>query len=275
MIRALQNTGERMVPEALRSADDYVLLLRQLFAYRVACQRLPANVPVLDVGGGEGYGSRLLAEGGRPVVAVEVDPTTVVHAARQRTSTLCSFVLSGGRELPFSAGAFGAMVSFQVIEHVDNDRLFVSELARVLRPGGVALLTTPNRALRLAPGRRPWNRFHRREYDMDGLRDLLATSFPVVAVLGVDATPAVRQLELARLRRMRRIAALDPLRLSSRLPASVVEGLRRLGYEVFLGRRRRKKSVSWVDRYSLEDFFISATHASTSLDLLAVCSDRG
>lgn len=273
MMGHLPSTGERIVPENLPSAEDYVLYLRHLFAYRVAGQRLPPDARVLDVGVGEGYGSRLLAEHRRQVVGLDMDPVAVFHAAQRPSPGRCSFALGGGCELPFPAGTFDAIVSFQVVEHVDDDRRFVSELARVLRPGGVALLTTPNRTLRLAPGRRPWNRFHRREYAHEDLQALLDRAFSAVKVLGVDASPGVRQLELARLRRIRRLAALDPLELRRRLPAPVANALRSAGYRVLKRRGQGEGSTAWTSRYSLGDFFLAETSPGTSLDLLAICSN--
>ena len=271
MTARLPNTGERMVPEDLPSVEDYVLYLRHLFAYRIAGEWLPPEARVLDVGVGEGYGSRLLAEGRRKVVGLDVDAATVFHAARQSSSGGCSFALGKGDELPFPADAFDAIVSFQVIEHVGDDHRFVSELARVLRSEGVALLTTPNRALRLAPGRRPWNRFHCREYTHEDLRSLLSSAFAAVEILGLDASPGVRQLELARLRWIRRLVALDPLGLRRHLPGSVANSLRNAGYRILLRRSQDEGPVSWSARYSLSDFFLADTSLRTSLDLVAIC----
>jgi len=267
----LASTGERMVPQELLSAEDYLLYLRHLFVYHVANRRLPSDVRVLDVGVGEGYGSRLLAESRRRVVGVDLDPATVFHAARQPTSGRPSFALSGGCELPFRAGAFDAIVSFQVIEHVEDDRCFVEELARVLRPGGVALLTTPNRALRLAPGQRPWNRFHRREYTHTDFRSLLNRVFSAIDILGVDASAGVRQFELARLRRIRSLVALDPFGLRYRLPAPVATALRSAGHRILKRRGESETLVAWSARFSLSDFFLSDTSPARSLDLLAIC----
>jgi SAM-dependent methyltransferase len=272
MKRHLPSTGERMVPESLSSPEDYALYLRHLFAYRVASRRLPPVARVLDVGVGEGYGLRLLAESHRSVVGVDVDPATVFHAARQPSPGSSSFLLTGGCELPFPADAFDAIVSFQVVEHIESDQSFVGELARVLRPEGVALLTTPNRALRLAPGQRPWNRFHRREYAHSELRSLLTCAFSAVDILGVDASPSVRELELARLRRIRRLFALDPVGLRHLLPEPVSRVLRSAIYRILSNGGKDRESTARSARHSLSDFFLTSASLATSLDLLAVCS---
>jgi SAM-dependent methyltransferase len=47
--------------------------------------------------------------------------------------------------LPFAAAAFDVVLSYETLEHVPDPAAFVAELARVLRPGGTLVLTTPNR----------------------------------------------------------------------------------------------------------------------------------
>lgn len=57
------------------------------------------------------------------------------------------FKLASGWELPFAAQSFHAVVCLEVIEHIPQDkrRATAAEMKRVLRPGGVIILATPNR----------------------------------------------------------------------------------------------------------------------------------
>lgn len=82
--------------------------------------------------------------------------------------------------LDFPDGSFDCVISFQVIEHIRRDGDFVCEIARVLRPGGRFIVTTPNAPMSLT--RNPW---HVREYTAEELRKLLAGSFSTVETLGV------------------------------------------------------------------------------------------
>jgi SAM-dependent methyltransferase len=78
------------------------------------------------------------------------------------------------------------VVNFQVIEHLWDQEQFVGECSRVLRPGGVLLMSTPNR-ITFSPGRdTPINPFHTRELDAAELTELLSSQgFSVEAMLGV------------------------------------------------------------------------------------------
>ena len=52
-------------------------------------------------------------------------------------------VQTGGWQLPFRDGAFDAVFALELLEHVDEDERLLSEIVRVLRPGGIALISVP------------------------------------------------------------------------------------------------------------------------------------
>jgi SAM-dependent methyltransferase len=96
--------------------------------------------PILDVGTGVGGNLDLLA-----VVATSYGVELSASAARLavRHGTV---VVGDGARLPFAAATFGAVVCTEVLEHVDDPAATFAEMARVLRPGGLAYVTTPNYA---------------------------------------------------------------------------------------------------------------------------------
>jgi SAM-dependent methyltransferase len=141
-----------------------------------------AGMRVLDVASGSGYGTRLLSQQS-DVVGLEVDEG---QASRSRSRGLDVRTASVP---PFDLpdGSFDAVVSFETIEHVDDDSGFVSEIRRVLKPGGLLLLSTPNKALS-SPDGPPSNPYHVREYHLADLEALLS-SFQRVKVFSQAVLP--------------------------------------------------------------------------------------
>jgi SAM-dependent methyltransferase len=124
--------------------------------------------PVLDVACGTGHGSALLASR-YEVTGLDRDPSAVQRAQARMRGT---FVVASVPPLPFKDDAFASIVSFETIEHIDDDLGFVRELRRVLRPGGSLILSTPNKRV-TSPGTAPPNTWHVREYCLPQLLDLL------------------------------------------------------------------------------------------------------
>lgn len=190
------------------NAAEHCLRLMHLRAYDEAVAHA-AGRDVLDVGCNTGYGTLRFAPVAKRVVGVDVS-LRAIEAARERARDgQPEFIVTTGFELPFPAATFDLVTSFQVLEHVPDPLAFLGELARVLRPGGTAILATPNAATRLYPGMTPWNRFHVHEYLAGELAELLRSVFPRVTVLGMFGAPELYETEIRRVdaarQRIRRI----------------------------------------------------------------------
>ena len=157
--------------------------------YVFASEQLVRGCDVLDIACGAGYGTALLAVAGHRVVGVDIDLRTVIGARR---STGACFAAGSGEALPMASSSVDAVTSFETIEHLRHPDAFVAELARVIKPGGRLLLSTPN-ALQSLPGPDgPSNPFHLQEYTPDELGALLSSHFRSVALLGQERSPRFR-----------------------------------------------------------------------------------
>jgi GT2 family glycosyltransferase/SAM-dependent methyltransferase len=151
--QALPFTGERMTSDI-----EGQIAFEHLHRYCLA-RDLCAGKDVLDVASGEGYGTALLAGIARRAVGVEIDADAVAHARASYAAPNLAFVQGDATRLPLADAAFDVAVSFETLEHLRDQFAFLSEVRRVLRPGGVLVVSTPDREVYSAPGQ-PVNRFH-------------------------------------------------------------------------------------------------------------------
>jgi SAM-dependent methyltransferase len=255
-VSGLLFTGERLHADDPLFAIDLVRH-RAAYAFAISLAGSETHGCILDLGCGTGYGTRELADALPRVFAVDrIAPDAGARHPR------CSFIRADAAHIPLQNAAFDMVVSFQVVEHLDDPGPYLQALARLLRPGGVALLSTPNRLE--SDGENP---FHVREYEADDFAALLGHYFGAVEMLGVSATPGPKAYYDARLRRIRAIVRLDPLRLRHRLPRRLVDRLFAILAVVVRKAIQRGEGLPPAD---LEDFPIRAAEPHC-LDLLAVC----
>lgn len=217
---------------------------------------------ILEVGCGEGRGVATLIEYSKSFTAVDKIEEVIDHL--QKKFPQGKFIsmnippLSG-----LSDNTYDSIVSFQVIEHIENDRLFLQEIHRVLKPGGIALLTTPNRKMSLS--RNPW---HIREYLGEELATLAKEIFKHVEMKGITGNEKVMSYYEQNRKSVNRITRFDIFNLQHRLPASLL----RLPYEV-LNRWNRNKLQSGDHRLVMDikhSDYIVVDDATDALDLLLI-----
>lgn len=185
---------------------------------------------VLEVGCGEGRGVELVMKKAKTYTAIDkieeiIDKLKIKYPEGKFLSSNIP---------PFEgleSNSFDTVISFQVIEHIQDDEFFLQEINRVLKPGGKAYLTTPNRVMSLT--RNPW---HIREYTSEELLSLAQKHFTEASMKGITGDEKVMAYYERNKKSVERIARLDFLNLQQRLPA----GLYKIPYEL-LNRWNRNK----------------------------------
>jgi SAM-dependent methyltransferase len=135
---------------------------------------------VLDGGAGQGTMSRRLAELGFAVTSTDASPAAVA-ALRERAAG--QVVEADLAALPFEEASFDGAVLGEVLEHIEDDRAALTEVARVLRPGGVLALSVPANPKLFGPSD-IWAGHARRYTRPELLNACMAAGFTVHRCLG-------------------------------------------------------------------------------------------
>lgn len=267
----IRKTDERIIPGKFKSKEEYLVYLRHLFAYEFAEKKFPQNCHVLEVGFGEGYGTNILSKSVKvaTITGIDVDLNSTKNASSKYKSDKLSYKHFNGEKIPFKDNYFDTVVSFQVIEHIQNDVNYIYEIYRVLKSGGIFILTTPNRTYRLRSGQKPWNKFHIREYNSTTLRETLNSKFKDLQVLGIRGIKEVQKIELGRVKINSKLTSTLLINFKKIIPTSI-----KLFIKKIIRRSVRKETQVKKDslsQYSIEQFYTIKDNLDNSLDLLGVC----
>ena len=217
---------------------------------------------VLDVACGTGFGAGILTRAGARAV-VGVDMSSEALARGGATNLRTRWVMADGAHLPFQGRSFGAVTSFETIEHLHEPERFLSELQRVLRHDGVLVLSTPNALYTKPVNGRPANPFHVREFTPAELQAMLERRFGHVRLLGQAPD--------------RRYRACPYWVLPEHLPRSLGGRLEALAWKVEsrLPYRTRESLSRLVHRRPLypgeHDFVFNETMVESGHVLVAIC----
>jgi len=241
-------------------ASDNPIHQRLLKAYYLAMDHVRGDL--LELGCGEGRGVELLAPVCDSYLALD-KISSAIGSLKKKFPDVEFRQASFPPIVGITNDSYDTIVSFQVIEHIKDDRLYMEEIYRILRPGGKAMITTPNRIMSLT--RNPW---HIREYADKELARLAKSVFTKVELLGIAGNEKVMRYYEENRRSVQRLSRWDFLNLQYKLPKEVL----RVPYDLMnrLNRVRLKQhNESLVSEISHEDYVLSK-NADASLDLFCI-----
>ncbi len=172
---------ERLLP----GAPDHESATEHLHRYAFAREVLRGR-DVLDLACGEGYGAALLAQTARSVIGVDIDEQAVRAAREKYRRENLEFRTGSATAVPLEAGAVDAVTSFETLEHLREHEEMLREFKRVLRPGGMLVISTPERA-EYTEAAQYQNPFHVGELRRAEFLELLRRHFAQFALLGQNS----------------------------------------------------------------------------------------
>lgn len=229
--------------------SENVIFQRHMIAYKEASKLISGTV--LEIGCGEGYGISELVKFSEKYIGVDKFDTFISEEIKKNND-----IVFHKMEIPpllnIEANSIDFVVTFQVIEHIQDDHYFLKEIFRVLKPGGKLLLTTPNKLMSLS--RNPW---HIREYTPFEMNDILSKYFAKMQVNGVYGNDLVMEYYKKNKESVEKITRFDIFNFQYILPRWILQ----VPYDI-LNRFNRKKlksdnenvvSLVKVDDYSILD----------------------
>ena len=244
---------ERINPENAESVN----FKRHFVRYQFASSYVRGQ-SVLDAGCGTGYGSCSLAELAQNVVGVDVAPEAIEYSKAHYRRPNLRFLLMDCEALAFPASSFDVVCGFEVIEHLRHSGKYLDEIRRILKRGGLAILSTPNKMLS-SPHAAPSNPHHVQEFDYRTFAAMLAERFSGVRIYGQRDSRSAQEAQRGTPAK-RRLARMDPF------------GFRRLIPSGLYAKACRWAGFPLEQDLSLADFSIREERAEESEYFVAVCT---
>ncbi|TCT20372.1 methyltransferase family protein [Melghiribacillus thermohalophilus] len=141
----LDDTGERVIPEFMDPMNH--LLLEHIARYQFALHYVHGRV--LDLSCGAGYGTHLIAKKAKnkidEVIGIDIDPNVIQYAKGKYYHPKSTFLVKDATDsnLPEELGGFDVIVSFETIEHIQEEKKILANYFNLLKEGGTLIVSTP------------------------------------------------------------------------------------------------------------------------------------
>lgn len=178
----MKNTGEQYIPgiSSKRLLDEHVS--RYEFA-KLYCE----GKDVLDIACGTGYGSSEIAKIAKSVVGVDISKESIEFANSNYKLSNLSYVLDDAIYFKkINKMEFDIVISFETIEHLDKigRAAYLNNIKKVLKKGGVFIMSTPNKKITSPFSEKPLNKFHVLEFTKKTLESELSYFFKIEKFYG-------------------------------------------------------------------------------------------
>lgn len=151
----------------------------------------------LDCGCGEGYGAAWLRKQGIDIIGLDCSREALYRTKRN------GLILSNILSMPFCTNSFEAVISFEVIEHLEDGDVYLSKIRYILVPDGIFIGSTPIRKPKKYQNGSPKNPCHKKEYYIEEINNLLKKHFEKVVLYGQTFPSKVESMFLSQLSKVK------------------------------------------------------------------------
>lgn len=176
----------RIIPEETNQR----FFAQQLKAYEFLRENAYGKI-ILDLGCGDGYGAAYLAKVAKKVTAIDYEEEIIVKAQTKYAAPNLKFISMDATNLEFADNSFDIVCSFQVIEHIPEERMsnYLSGVKRVLKNDGEFYVSTLNLEHNIkSPLTYEKNPAHTKEFTYEELKALLGSIFSSVKIYEMHLT---------------------------------------------------------------------------------------
>jgi ubiquinone/menaquinone biosynthesis C-methylase UbiE len=237
--------------------DNYVFQ-RSYLAYVEASKIVSGDV--LEIGTGTGYGIKVISEKAKKFVTIDKYVSEAARNLGQKYKNVEFLQMTVPSLTGIADESFDFVITFQVIEHIEDDHEFLKEINRVLKKGGKLIVTTPNKKMSIT--RNPW---HVREYSVSELKDIMAKYFSKVQSKGVYGNKKIMDYYEANKASVAKITRFDIFDLQHRLPRRLLQ----IPYDILNSINRNRlanDNPKLVSDIKMEDYSIGNADDNETFD---------
>jgi len=170
----MKRTGEQVIATEQEAKEVYGDIE---FRYGLATP-YAQNKEVLDIACGTGIGTINFSSIAKNIVGMDYGEEVINYAKKNfKRENITYIIWNAEKVFPFEDNTVDLITAFEFIEHIKGYKHFLKECNRVLKPGGVMVLTTPN-----AKHNKVMHMWHVQEFTNDELKQLLKGYFPSASV---------------------------------------------------------------------------------------------
>ena len=267
----MEFTGERLVPSKFE--ENAQLYIEHITRY-IFAEKYVKNRVVLDVGCGCGYGTQRLSQYATEIAGIDISTDAIDYCNSNHARGNINFKKMDCYHMDFPKNYFDVVVSFEVIEHLEDQVRYLDEIFRVLKEGGIFIVSTPN----IVKFGKTNNPYHVNELDLDSFASLLKRYCTKVDLFGqkidetvlLNAKVKVLKSELRELKH--EMSNIYGLLAKSLIPKVLKAFLKRTVFNGYARKNEENEKLS-ASSYPMlmSDISITDKNISNSEYLIAVC----